>query len=608
MNALMKLKVRNSKFKTISQISKVLRFLTIVLTFNICVLSLPLPVFAQVLHEAATTSAIPTTISPASPQFTDLLFNNVLHTFSCLTVGSSFIDQPCLTYQATKNAEGAIKTVPVLSQVDLSGGLLGTSASLITGLYLNQPIRTSEYIASLGKDFGVVKEAHAQVSGSGNSVLSPVLSLWQVSRNICYLIMILIFVIIGLMVIFRQKINPQTVVTAQAALPGLIIGLVLITFSYFLAALITDAAFVGVNLVGYYFSAAQQNANPKLVSDIAQDNVGSIFSKFVGMISKGDIEGVLQPIIDSLDGGVQAWVKLFGAVTAYQVGASVGGPIGALGGSVICGLAPAAATGGIAAPLGLLGAGVCSLIGGAIGPTVGGALFAAKAFLDPAGTFSWALYFIAIAIMIYTMFKLLLKLISNYVTIIFLTISAPFHFLAASLPGRQGIATNWILNMLCNVLSFPAVFGVFYFVAYLNGPGGWFSGPGQLFNISTPPFNPSGNQTLPLFGGLSLSFIRVLLAYGALVATPSIPDIICKTIGRVSQAGQMIGQEISGGTRSGQGYYGQTTGGIGKVSGNLSQLRETWTGGRVPGKGLADVVEGRKITLPDWLKKQNFGH
>ncbi len=44
----MKLKTQSSKFKSTSQISKVLRFLTIVLTFNICVLSLPLPVFAQV--------------------------------------------------------------------------------------------------------------------------------------------------------------------------------------------------------------------------------------------------------------------------------------------------------------------------------------------------------------------------------------------------------------------------------------------------------------------------------------------------------------------------------------------------------------------------------
>ena len=83
----------------------------------------------------------------------------------------------------------------------------------------------------------------------------------------------------------------------------------------------------------------------------------------------------------------------------------------------------------------------------------------------PGETFGLVLYFVAIAVLIYTLFKLLLRLINNFLTIIFLTITAPFHFLVASLPGRQGIATNWILNMLCNVLAFPAVYAVLYFVA-----------------------------------------------------------------------------------------------------------------------------------------------
>lgn len=42
------LKSQNSKLKAITQILKVLKFLVIVLTFNICVLSLPSPAYADV--------------------------------------------------------------------------------------------------------------------------------------------------------------------------------------------------------------------------------------------------------------------------------------------------------------------------------------------------------------------------------------------------------------------------------------------------------------------------------------------------------------------------------------------------------------------------------
>jgi len=55
------------------------------------------------------------------------------------------------------------------------------ATSLIGALYMNPPVRTADYLASVGEGLGIVKEAHAQVSGSGASVLSPILSLWQVS-------------------------------------------------------------------------------------------------------------------------------------------------------------------------------------------------------------------------------------------------------------------------------------------------------------------------------------------------------------------------------------------------------------------------------------------
>src|SRR3989338_2336972 len=167
----------------------------------------------------------------------------------------------CLEYRMYKDAQGMIRSTPYLSNVNTSNGVLGVTLSMIGEVISTPPIRSSEFIANFGEQLGI-KSAHAQVGGSGSGVLAPIFKLWEVSRNIAYLAMIIIFIIVGLMVMFRQKLNPQTVVSIQMALPGLVIGLVMITFSYFLASLISDIAFVGTNVVGYYFSLAQDGGTP----------------------------------------------------------------------------------------------------------------------------------------------------------------------------------------------------------------------------------------------------------------------------------------------------------------------------------------------------------
>ncbi|MCL4365691.1 hypothetical protein M1437_00500 [Patescibacteria group bacterium] len=399
-------------------------------------------------YELRTTSSqLPATVSPTSPLYTDLLVNNIFHTFSCLAVGQSVIGQPCLTYQVTKNAQGMIQGVPVLSQVNLSGGTLGAVTGVIGALYQNPPVRTADYLASMGKDLGLVKEAHAQVVGSGQDVLHPILSLWQASRNIAYVLMIIIFLIIGLMVMFRNRINPQTVITAQAALPGLVVGLIMITFSYFFAGLVADTAFIGTNIVGYYFSTAHNpplNPPQNLLEDIKNKNVLSIFSPLTRVMRVPDVISAINSVwddladptigpLDILNTDPQRVLRSLTTLIATQFALPFGGLFGGIGQIVI------------------------------------GAISVAVTQAFPVQIAGFALAFVAMAALIYAMFKLLLRLINSYLTIVFLTITAPFQLLAAALPGRQRLATGWILNMLANVLAFPAVLAVLYFVAFIVG-------------------------------------------------------------------------------------------------------------------------------------------
>ncbi len=592
------------------------RILALLLTAGY--LFLTAPVYAATATPAAmpatpvtpTVTQLPTTISPTSPLYTDLLVNNLFHSFSCLAIGQSVIGQPCLTYQVTKNAQGMIQSIPVLSQVNTSGGVLGTTTNLIGMLYQNPPVRTADYLASVGQGLGIVKTANAQVVGSGAAVLNPILTLWQVSRNIAYVIMIIVFLVIGLMIMFRNKINPQTVITAQTALPGLVIGLIMITFSYFLAGLISDMAFVGTNVVGYYFVAAQgklDNGEFKeqlnLTQKLSNQNILSLMSPLTGVVTRDRAESVANSIISNLGDAINPL-----RIVVFWLSAQFLMPI----------------AGGIPPPWGLIAGPVLSLLGGVT------ANVALPFFLG------YFLSFAAALALIYQMIKLLLRLIMAWLTIIFLTISAPFQFLIASLPGRQGMATGWVLNMIGNILIFPAVVAVLYFVAFIMGPDLAPHCPDKdlnkcLFkvagssqpsggNLISPAYAQIGSgrgivdtTTFPLLGGMDLSFVRILLAFGALMALPTIPDIVTKTIGRGGQAGAAIGQEVMGGFGRGQGYAQRTyMGGLNwgqgaktSVFGETQFIRDKDSMKWVPYTGKPGLTKAREMDwTPPWPFKR----
>jgi len=506
-------------------------------------------VYAQ--HATPSANTIPPVVSPTSPIFTELIFYNMFHTFSCVGTGNSVIGQPCLNYQ-----EG----IPILSKANQSGGVLGASSSLIGFLYDNPPVKTTEYLAIIRQDLGIGTAQAQGVVGSGEGVLGPVVRLWQVSRNVSYLAMIIIFVVIGLMVMFRQRINPQTVITAQSALPGLVLGLILITFSYFMAALISDLSFIATNLVGYYFSqAVNPGSSPQNLLQILSDgkeNILTLFSRFVGIVTIGDAKAAVDSIMNNFGAEVQGTLRAIATLIVAQ----------------------------FALPFG-------TLAKGGVGEIISVIVSFFAVNISPDGILGFVLHLIAVVVLIYSMLKLLLRLIQIYLNIIFLVISAPFHFLTAALPGRQGIATNWILNMVSNALVFPAVLAVFYFVAFILGPNlnQYCPTPNCPFTVAETnqteqnAIIPSvyavdegskivGTSTFPLFGGLNLDFIKILLAFGALVSLPGIPDVVIKTIGRAGAAGQILGQEYERDVSAGRGYYSQAAGTPSQFAGKVGNL------------------------------------
>lgn len=133
-------------------------------------------------------------------------------------------------------------------------GLLGRTMAMTTGILQSPPdIQTTAYLKrTLGNNIFSPQQAYAQ---TGVDYISSIVSIWAIVRNISYSLAAIILVILGFMVMTRQHIDPRTVITFTAALPRIIVSLILITFSYPLAGFIIDLGRVLKSLIDTSFSA-----------------------------------------------------------------------------------------------------------------------------------------------------------------------------------------------------------------------------------------------------------------------------------------------------------------------------------------------------------------
>lgn len=97
------------------------------------------------------------------------------------------------------------------------------------------------------------------------------------------------------------------------------------------------------------------------------------------------------------------------------------------------------------------------------------------------------------------------------------TIFSPLVFMWAAVPGQEDTAINWIKNFLASVLAFPVVNFVIN-LALLLAVG---------YNV--PGTGPTNYPSLLFIGPNSL--VGLLVAYGIILMTPSIPDMIKDIIG-----------------------------------------------------------------------------
>lgn len=433
------------------------------------------------------------------PQHADYTVENELSAIVCKAAGG----EGCLTNFVSIDSSGKkIKKIG-LNKTNLPGGAVGELTYLTSAILSTPPTSTTEYLADIGKNLGI-KYVYAQnedVSGSGANIIKPIKNLWIAFRNLAYIIFTIVFLIIGFMIMFRQKLNPQTVISVQSAIPGLIISLILITFSYLISALVIDIMFLAMQLFAQFFIQAAKNVFP--IQEFATSS--NVFNMFTSSIRIGD------NVSDVASGTTDLFKSL-----------NLVGNIGIVGFAIsaIMGLLLTVLTAGFAWPVALVGLG----LGGAapvVVDQIGGAV---------AGALIPAILTIALAIQF---FRLVFKLLSSYIMLLITTILGPMFILVGSVPGKaSGMTGFWLKNLFGHALVFPGVFAVFLFA-------------GAILATDTELWKAS----LPLFGGLKPTLLRVLIAYGIILGSPAVPDVIKKLVGAqdIGEIGKTGIQGFAGG-------------------------------------------------------------
>lgn len=204
-------------------------------------------------------------------------------------------------------------------QLVMGKGAIGSVTGLIGSLYSNPPVSSQTYFADVLHNLGFTKTAYAQ--GTGFTELNKLLPIWKASRNLAYICFVLFFLYIGLAVMLRVKISPQTAITIQNALPKLVIALILVTFSYAIAGLMIDLIYVVISVVVVALKEPIIQAGGNFKTTLSTFNDLSFLSAmgllFEGFFNSGIslIAGSIGAIIGALAGALAGPMAILGAIT-----------------------------------------------------------------------------------------------------------------------------------------------------------------------------------------------------------------------------------------------------------------------------------------------------
>jgi hypothetical protein len=327
-------------------------------------------------------------------------------------------------------------------------------------------------------------------------------------------------IVIGFMIMFRTKLGSQTIVTVGNALPQIILGLILTTFSFSIVGLMLDAGKVAMSVSEKYI---RDGFGDQAVQEIKIVPLGSITDYSNSAISthmkyktEADIEKIKEN--DQITQRYAAALNILEDENNDEA-SNVASFYRQLRGLVI---GNAFAT---------------AIINWDISASFGGELVAEPfdVFLDILFTIfqiatlpELILLILVLIISFYAGFRLFLAVLMLYGRIFIDTITAPLVMLMGVLPGNSSQITNWFKRLTSSILSFSVIFLTINFVRYLALSGVIDTSTLNFFG-NTPMAWP--NRIIPL------EFVIVVFGY---LFAANIPKTMNKIL-KVGESKEMAG-------------------------------------------------------------------
>jgi len=401
-------------------------------------------------------------------------------------------------------------------------GVIGSLGKFTTNLATIRPASSIDYVNYIALNLQkhhIVSDTYAAGPGYGFSALAPILPLWRAFRNISYMLFAIGFVLYGIMIMFRVKIDSKTAATIQLAIPKLIATLLMITFSYAIVGFLVDIS---------------------TIADAMAINILRVGPEPI-LNAGGPLSGIGDFVINVVSGQ-----SLLGGIGSFFVNAL---------------------TAVMVSPLIFF-----NLVIGGLSGIVVGVLVGELGIISGFGIIAGIIIIIAVLI---SYFKLILKLFQAFFGIIINLIFAPIILLGNLLPGSTSFG-DWLRSIYGNLAVFPvAIFFLTLSFALmcqpllsLAGAGGLLSGAitsgienvlggnqlSTLSNIWTPPLTIPGSFTTHSGGGSGTltgsagSLMLATIGFGLLMMASKYCEMVEKALKTPPfPYGAAIGDALKGG-------------------------------------------------------------
>ncbi|MCS7093148.1 MAG: hypothetical protein NZL96_01810 [Patescibacteria group bacterium] len=416
---------------------------------------------------------------------------------------------------------------------NFNSSLFGFLTNLFVLPYQNPPASGIYWAYEGMQNAGFINKSFAQVQGIGLSSLKPVQKVWVIFRDLSYLVLTIVLIAIGFMIMLRAKLNPQTVISLENALPKIVITLVVINFSLAIAGFLIDLLYVAiaftVSIIDGGLSPTTTSTSANKVNEFLNGFLEGSEGSLLGNLLSINFANVSSALFDIVPSTMKTLFQILITIASiYSFNILTLGKISSI--PRVFGQIPA--------------------IGGAIGLIVETVLiffitpFISKLFI------TIIIFLTALALF----FRLVLIVLRNYIELIVFVTFSPVILLLESIPGRS-VFTSWFKKIFFNIFVFYFIFLIAKVTQTLSSA--IFLLEEQNTQIWQPPF----------LSQINYSFFPALISLGILYITPDLLNLIKQQFG-VKDTGINIGL----GTYLGS--LGATIGGLqGGISlfGSLSQ-------------------------------------